>query len=140
MREITTHRLVVEEGQPPLDRANAVLIVEAQEDHKSHGAPTRYSLFLNQNGFASPLCSVRFHAGPLRETLPDGSERENPVTGLTHEGLLAILIDRLEGFQKGRFVCDDNEQALAHLRKALSRLQARTRKRAGRGVGGVHQP
>lgn len=54
--------------------------------------------------------------------------------GVTNEALLAIVIDRLEAFQAGKFSCRENAVALAHCLEALSALQVRTKDRMDRGV------
>lgn len=59
--------------------------------------------------------------------------------GVTHEALLAILIDRLECFQAGKFANDYNATALDHLRAARAALLARTAEREARGVEGRHE-
>lgn len=74
---------------------------------------------------------ILFQNGPIGE---DG----NGVNGITHEALLAILIDRLQGFQSGQYACTENEVALARLTQAQQVLQERTRKRMERGVEGTH--
>ncbi|EPR42705.1 hypothetical protein dsx2_2622 [Desulfovibrio sp. X2] len=56
--------------------------------------------------------------------------------GITNEALLAIVIDRLEGFQAVPFACTENAAALDHARICLGELQARTRHRMMRGVEG----
>lgn len=56
--------------------------------------------------------------------------------GITDEALLAILIDRMRGFQKGPFACRPNALAVTHLEEALMWLQRRTRDRIARGVEG----
>ena len=61
------------------------------------------------------------------------------VNGITHETLLAILIDRLECFQSGPYKSDHNAVALAALHSALHHLQARTHERIARGVEGTHK-
>ena len=53
--------------------------------------------------------------------------------------LLAILIDRLESFQKGPYASTYNGIALQHLRAAQESLLNRTRDRMARGVEGTHQ-
>lgn len=73
---------------------------------------------------------LEFQNGPIGEA---------GVNGITHETLLAVLIDRLECFQRGPFACVSNSTALGHLRKALKVLLARTRARAARGVEGTNQ-
>lgn len=58
------------------------------------------------------------------------------VHGVTDEALLAILIDRLAGFQSGKFPHAANAKALDHLNQALEALKNRTRERLRRGVEG----
>lgn len=74
-------------------------------------------------------CVLFFQNGPITEV---------GVNGVTHEALIAILIDRLDGFQRGPYKCGDNEGALCALRVAQDVLQRRTRKRMARGVEGTH--
>jgi hypothetical protein len=71
----------------------------------------------------------------------DGPVKENGegVNGITHEVLLAILIDRLMGFQSGQYANDYNAKALTHLQVALDALHQRTRDREARGVEGTHK-
>lgn len=82
-----------------------------------HGRPGLYTTILFQNG-------------PILEA---------GVNGITHEALLAILIDRLEGFQSGPYACDENGRALSSLRAAQRYLLERTQKRTERGVEGTHE-
>jgi hypothetical protein len=77
------------------------------------------------------MLPIIFQNGPVSV---DG----NGVNGITHEALLAILIDRLEGFQAGPYANPHNAKALNHLREAQTALQARTRERMARGVEGTH--
>jgi len=73
---------------------------------------------------------VLFQNGPIPEA---------GVNGVTHEALLAILIDRLECFQTGPFANEFNGKALQHLQLAQETLLSRTRERMSRGVEGSHQ-
>lgn len=75
-------------------------------------------------------CDLFFQNGPIKEA---------GVNGITHEALLAVLIDRLRGFQTGPFACQDNARALAHLKRALRHLQNRTLARIARGVEGTNK-
>lgn len=61
------------------------------------------------------------------------------VNGISNEVLVAIVIDRLRGFQEGPFKCRDNAIALTDLEGVLMRMQKRTRDRMARGVEGTHQ-
>lgn len=60
------------------------------------------------------------------------------VNGIQNEQLLAIVIDRLEGFQAGPFPCEENAIALEYLYDAMSELGARTAGRIARGVEGTN--
>jgi len=81
-----------------------------------HGASAKHSTILFQNG---PIAEVG-------------------TNGITHEALLAILIDRLEGFQKGPYAHGYNADALTSLRSAQASLKQRTSDRLARGVEGTH--
>ena len=72
---------------------------------------------------------VHFQNGPIAEA---------GVNGVTHEVFLAIVIDRLRGFQAGKFACRENAIALTKCEEALHWLQSRTRARMARGVEGTH--
>lgn len=69
----------------------------------------------------------------------DGPVKEKGVNGITQEVLLAIVIDRLRGFQSGQFKCVENAAALSSCESALHALQMRTRARISRGVEGTNQ-
>lgn len=51
--------------------------------------------------------------------------------GLTMEVLLAVIIDRLTGFQDGPTACDENAMALTHARSAMRSLHGRTMRLMG---------
>ena len=59
------------------------------------------------------------------------------ITGPSNEILIAVLIDRMQGFQNGPGKCRENAIALTHLEEALLWLQKRTRERLSRGVEGT---
>lgn len=81
-----------------------------------HGAPAEHATILFQNG-------------PINEV---------GVNGVTHEALLAILCDRLRGFQAGPYASADNAEALAAMEQAQTALQRRTLARMARGIEGTH--
>lgn len=68
-----------------------------------------------------------------------GTIKEAGLNGITHEALLAILIDRLECYQAGPYACGHNHEALGALNHALRLLQLRTHERVSRGVEDTHQ-
>ena len=72
---------------------------------------------------------VEFQNGPILEA---------GINGVQNEDLLAIVIDRLEGFQSGQYACRDNAIALTKCQEALLWLQKRTRDRQARGVEGTN--
>lgn len=67
----------------------------------------------------------------------NGPVPEHGANGVTHEVLLAILIDRLEGFQSGKFASKYNETALNYLKAAQNTLKARTAERLSQGIEGT---
>lgn len=73
------------------------------------------------------LAVLKFQNGPIKE---------HGVNGITQEALLAVCIDRLEGFQRGEFACRENALALTKLQEAMHWLHHRTRDREARGVEG----
>jgi hypothetical protein len=97
------------------------------------GACRRYHISreISDPDHGDVLAEIQFQDGPIDA---DG----NGVNGIQHEDLLAILIDRLEGMQRGAFACDENGFALRHLCTALELLQQRSRDRIARGVEGTH--
>ncbi len=66
----------------------------------------------------------------------NGTVDEEGINGLTMETLLAVVLDRLEGFQAGEFSNEYNETAKLGVGVALEALQARTAGRIARGVEG----
>ncbi len=66
----------------------------------------------------------------------NGPIQEHGVNGCQNEDLISIVIDRLQGFQSGKFACEENATALTKLEEALTTLQSRTNKRKARGVEG----
>ena len=76
------------------------------------------------------LGSIRFQNGPIQE---------NGVNGIHNEDLIAIVIDRLEGFQAGDYAHEANASAIALLREALAILRSRTDERKARGVEGTSE-
>ncbi len=82
------------------------------------------------NGIRRAFCStlLKFQDGPI--------QCAEDYNGLTNEALLAVLIDRMRGFDKGPFRSRENSIALTHLEESLMWLQKRTREREARGVEG----
>jgi hypothetical protein len=126
MRELTSHKV---------NPANDQLTVTVNDGPGPGGASHNYSI-------EAPSASMNLcPAGPMNRVplnFQNGPINEVGVNGITHEALLAILIDRLEGFQSGKFANDYNASALDHLKDAAKALHARTLERMNRGVEGTH--
>lgn len=67
----------------------------------------------------------------------NGAIKEAGVNGVTNEALLAIVADRLEGFQRGQYACEENATALVAVQAAMSILESRTKRRDDAGVEGT---
>lgn len=76
------------------------------------------------------LCNIKFQKGPIKE---DG------VNGVSNEALLAIVLDRLQGFQQGPYACYANQCAIERISQAMAALMQRTEERIARGVEGTSQ-
>lgn len=99
-------------------------------DVKNGNASHWYLIKWNPKDFGFPSSqSIRFQHGPVKE---------HGINGITNEALLAIVIDRLEGFQSGPFACEENGQALSWAKLALGVLEERTKNRIDRGVEGTN--
>jgi hypothetical protein len=126
------------------------------------GVNVSYALCLHSgkpDAIAKKELVIDFQDGPIKS--PDD------FNGWTNEALIAIVIDRLRGFQGenprpsdygantpdrgpndtptareiewGKFLCRENAEAKTLLETALMWLQKRTRDRMARGVEGTHQ-
>lgn len=84
----------------------------------------------NSTGPTVIFASVSFQNGPVKES---------GVNGCHNEDLLAIVIDRLQHFQKGPFSCRENALALTKCEEALLWLRKRTMDREARGVEGTSE-
>lgn len=129
MRTLTDHKV---------NPANDVLKIRVMDEPGSGGAHHRYDI----TGYDDSLnpstpehddivagVTILFQNGPIAEA---------GVNGVTHEVLLAIVLDRLRSFQAGPFVCRENALAITKLEEAMHWLHHRTLKRMQRGVEGTH--
>lgn len=116
MRELTGHKV-----NPANDQLTVTVMDEPGQGNACHA----YDI----TGGAAVPTFIRFQNGPIAEV---------GVNGITHEALIAILIDRLEGFQTGPFKNDYNGMALQYLGMAQETLLNRTRDRMARNVEGTH--
>lgn len=120
MRTITDH---IVEG----DSTNPQLKITVRDEPGAGGENHEYEItWVDSDGYGD-WCEIDFQNGPIKEV---------GVNGVTQEALLAIVIDRLRGFQAGLFASPFNASALVHCKQALNDLQQRTRNRIARGVEG----
>lgn len=135
MRELTDHIV-------PGDSANHQLKIEVIDEPGAGNACHHYKItgfntrtnasdpFVERHGQPAEHATVLFQNGPIKDV---------GVNGITHEAYLAILIDRMRGFQAGEYKNQNNAIALKSLEDALFHLQRRTAERIARGVEGTHE-
>jgi hypothetical protein len=120
MREITSHKVA------GLNEALQVVAMDPPgPGNACHDYLIRPSVF--EDG-AFDGCTIFFQNGPLSES---------DLNGVSDESLLAVVEDRLLGFQSGEYSCRENAIALTHIQEAMMWLQKRTRDRLSRGVEGT---
>jgi hypothetical protein len=125
MREVSSHKV---------NGLNELIKIDVIDEPGSGGACHRYRL--SHPGPIGPInpsnqpsySEVSFQNGPIGEV---------GVNGISNEALLAIVEDRLKGFQSGKFACRENALALTHLQESMHWLHHRTHERFQRGVEGA---
>lgn len=122
-REVLTHH----DGGALNDKIR----ITAREPVGPGGASQCYQLDLHDptGGDVSPTV-LNFQSG----NPADG------INGWSNEALLAVVIDRLRGFDKGPFRTRQNSLALTNAEQALHWLKDRTGDRISRGVEGQMKP
>ena len=87
----------------------------------------------------------RYHISPIDNSdvfakvlFQKGPIEESGINGCHNEDLIAIVLDRLYGFQGSEYKCRENAIAITKLEEALLWLKERTAKRTARGVEGTH--
>ncbi|REJ65852.1 MAG: hypothetical protein DWQ31_16660 [Planctomycetota bacterium] len=108
---------------------NEALTIIVNDEPGPGNACHLYSITYAEEG-QTQVQSVCFQNGPILE---------KGVNGVSNEALLAIVEDRLQGFQSGEFSCRENAVALTKLQECIMWLQKRTRDRMARGVEGTHE-
>lgn len=129
MRQLTDHRI------NPFNRNH--VDVNATDGSGPGGASHEYVIDLlaspdrgNEPGLtgASSHYKISFQNGPVKEA---------GINGIPDEALYAILIDRLRGFQGGKYSCRENAVALTKIEESLMWLHKRTLNREARSVEGT---
>ena len=103
-------------------------IIMAMDNKGAGNANHHYKVFSAKD--SQEFLEVCFQDGPIKEA---------GVNGVHNEDLIAIVIDRLEGFQNGQYGCPENALAMIKLEEALHWLRHRTEQRERRGVEGTHE-
>lgn len=120
MRKITDHRV---------NGLNENIIISVLDGPGSGGANHEYSIEVPAAGL---IQTIRFQKGPIKEA---------GINGLSNEALMAVVIDRLRGFQScEKFRNRETAIALTKLEESLLWLNKRTRDRVERGVEGTLKP
>lgn len=132
MRTIDDHKV---------NPANDVLTITVEDEPGAGNACHRYAISgfdtstnpskRDADGYDSSFSRqvLLFQNGPIAEV---------GVNGITPEVLLAILADRLRGFQAGPYACAENQAALKYVEAAKYSLHSRTKARMDRGVEGTN--
>ncbi len=109
---------------------NAPTNVAALDDRdpKAGNASHAYGI---QWGGPKDVTHIQFQHGPR------GVAGSTP--GVFDDDLLAIIEDRLEGFQEGAFACQENADTLTFVRMARAVLGKRVARRIAQGVLGANE-
>lgn len=105
----------------------SILLQADAQDPNGGGASHVYTAMINGGGVAA----INFQHGPRNV--------EGSTPGVTEAVLLAILIDRLRGFQAGPFSSRQNAIMLTKLEECLMWTRNRADERAARGVLGKNE-
>lgn len=108
---------------------NEALKIEVLDEPGPGNACHQYRIELEDGSEDAPGFYIGFQRGPIKEA---------GVNGISNEALLAIVEDRLLGFQSGEFACPENATALIKIQEAMMWLQKRTHDRLRRGVEGTN--
>ncbi len=121
-RYVTTHKL----GG---DICNNNISIMSVGEVGAGGAFTEYEILINNPVPGSPY-TVR------RLKFQNGNPAVVGVNDLTNEALLAIVLDRLHGFQQSANCCRENALVITHLEEAQNWLARRAMLRKAQGVEG----
>lgn len=100
--------------------------MHAHHFQDEHGNPAGGQTF--GNGYC-----IAWQHGPLQR----GGARQDPNGAFVEEVIIAA-IDRLNYYQRSKFECEENDEAIHHLVAAVEALHRRTEAREARQVEGTH--
>lgn len=109
-------------GEPTVQKVHAVNPADLLTGDPAGGKVRGVGLF------------IAWQNGPLGR----GPGRRSP-NGAFVETVITACIQRLESFQASRFKCQENADAIEHLKAAIGSLNARTARREAEGLEGTHQ-
>lgn len=98
-----------------------------KERNFQYNAPHRFSVSTVEEP-STILANIHFQEGPIKEC---------GVNGVCNEDLIAMVICRLEHFQRSEFACRENALAITKLEESLMWLRKRTQDREARSVEGT---
>ena len=121
-------------------------------DHKVNGLNDAINIFATDSTPTEGGACATYRIEPITTADPKGPinpvtlifqtkpmKSQDDVNGISNEALIAVVIDRMRGFQGGQFACYENAEALVRFEEGLMWLQKRTRDRVARGVEGTYQ-
>lgn len=100
------------------------------DEADASGASHYYSIGVLTKDVGVSAALIHFQQGPVREV---------GFNGLTDESLLAVVLDRIQGFQRGPFGCRENAIVVTKLQEAMHWLRHRAEDRETRGVEGTNK-
>jgi len=104
-------------------------VLHENEADMKYNAPHNFEVTHVSGDKENVLANIHFQEGPIKEC---------GVNGVCNEDLIAMVITRLEHFQKSEFACRENALAITKLEEAMLWLRKRTMGREQRGVEGTH--
>ena len=122
VREILVHKIKGDDSH--------VQVFADDRDPGCGNAAHNFLFLLPGQQDVSKAHDLRFQRGPLKVAGPNGVQ---------DSAVIAVLIERFEGFQAGPFACETNARVLEHLKAALDLNSQRTRDRIARGVEGQNK-
>lgn len=102
MRTLTDHKV---------NGLNEAIDINVQDEPGAGGADHHYQIVVHHDNTPATVHEVLFQHGPIAEL---------GINGISNEALLAIVIDRMRGFQSGKFVCRENAARLAVLGREIA--------------------
>ncbi len=127
-RTITTHAI---------NPCNEKIGIHVLDEPGPGGACHAYEMRIVERKLVDDYTTETFNAWLLE--FQNGPVKENGegTNGITHEALIAIILDRMNAFQAGPYKCRENALAITKLEEAMHWLNARTKAREARGVEGT---